>query len=80
MAQEATKVVEFDGAQYTVSTTPYEDLDVLEAHEDGKYSLLAKALLGPVQYAQFRKDHKKTEQLILLIAALLGDDEEDTEE
>jgi hypothetical protein len=81
MAQEAdTKTVKFDGVDYTVSTSPYSDLDVLEAQEDRRYSALAKALAGDDQYATFRKNHSKTEDLFAFIAALLGDDEDEAED
>lgn len=79
MAQEAatTKVLVHDGAEYTVPVHPLEDLDALEALEDNRYSALAKAVLGAKQYAAFRATHKKTADLVELVGALLGDDEDE---
>lgn len=77
MAQEAdTKTVTFDGVDYTVAAVPLEDLDALEALEDGKYAAFAKAVLGAKQYATFRADHKKTADVFKLVDVLLGDVEE----
>lgn len=81
MAQEATtKVVVFDGTEYTIAEHPLADLDALEALEDSRYASLAKAILGAKQYAAFRKEHKTSEQLFELVSALLDMGETSEEE
>lgn len=80
MAQEATKKVTFKDIEYTVSSTPLEDLDALEALEDNRYAACAKAILGAKQYALFRKDNKKSSDLFELVNALLDAGEEDAED
>lgn len=81
MAQEAeTKVVTFDGEEYTVPKYVLEDLDALEAFEDRQYTHFAKAVLGREQYATFRKTHSDSTSLFNLANALLGGDDEETED
>lgn len=82
MAQEAneTKTVKFDDKEYVVTKFVLEDLDALEAFEDGKYSKFVRHVLGAKQYAEFRKDHKASIDLYNLAGALLGDDDEETED
>jgi hypothetical protein len=61
----------YDGVEYEVSATAdvYDSLDFREAMEDSDHTLMARALLGPRQWAQFKLTHKKYTQAIEMINA-----------
>lgn len=80
MAQEATtKTVTYLDVEYTVPKYVLEDLDALEAFEDGKYATFARAVLGREQYAKFRKTTGTSEGLSELVLALIRSEETDDE-
>lgn len=56
--ESETSVVTYDGVEYNVpSTIRLWPLEVIEAQEEGKSLAMIKALLGPEQFATFRKGH-----------------------
>ncbi len=61
---------EYDGARYHVPPAEEWDLDVFEALEEGKLVTGVKALLGPEQYAMFRKEHRTLKELTAFMEAL----------
>ena len=74
------KTVEFDGDSYTVAKEILDDVEVLEAWEDGKHATLCRLILGADQWKQFKsKKRSVSEMYAFLNVALAGDDEDDSE-
>lgn len=69
-----TKTVEFefDGDTYTVDPKDLEDLDFLEAYEDGKVLVPVRSLLGPKQWAKFREEHHDATALAEMADAMFS--------
>lgn len=70
----AVREVTFKGEVFTIRAGAFDDLDVLEAWEDGKHVALCRALLGSVQWAKFRSVKRPVEDLYLLLGELLKDE------
>jgi len=49
------KTVTHNGQDYTVPADVLDNVEVIEAWEDGKHTLLLRALLGPVQWDKFKR-------------------------
>lgn len=63
-ADEKTLVTfEHDGETYTIPTADEWSLDAIEAFEDGKNASLIRAILGPVQWAMFKRKPRKGSDL-----------------
>lgn len=78
MAQEATtKTVTHKDVEYTVPVFPLENLDALEALEDSRYAALVKAVLGPKQYALFRRDNKDSAALFEMVSLILATEDDE---
>lgn len=71
---EKTGVVEFeyDDEVYTVDPKGMEDLEFLEAYEDGKVLIPIRTLLGPAQWEQFRVNHKTATELAEMADAMFA--------
>ena len=52
-AQDGSVTFEFDGATYTVKADVLDDVETMLAFEEGKILSVVKAVLGPIQWAQF---------------------------
>jgi len=76
-AEVTTRVVEHDGEKYTVSVSPLDDVEVLEAYEDGKYASLARAILGSSQWSTYKSKKRTTVELLDFITKLISDGDED---
>ena len=49
----------FKGNDYSIRADCMTNMDVLEHLEDGKYILAVRAILGPIQWAQFKDAHRE---------------------
>lgn len=53
----------YGGAEYTIEAGALKDLDVLEGIEDGRIITAMKKILGPEQWATFRRTHDSADDL-----------------
>lgn len=60
----------YDGVDYTVPPTSEWELDVLEAFEDGRFIAFLRKVLGPEQYAAYKKRHPKVADLEPFVVAV----------
>lgn len=56
---EETFEVEHDGHTFVLSKDVLDDVEVLEAWEDGKHTLLLRAVLGQAQWENFKRGKPK---------------------
>jgi hypothetical protein len=61
---------EYDGAEYTIPTSGDWDLPVLEAYEDGRVVAFTRELLGPAQWAAFKRKPRKVSDITGLFEAI----------
>jgi hypothetical protein len=61
-ADEST-VFSFDGDDYLIPSSDDWDLDALDQYEQGHDLSFMRLLIGPDQWATFRKKHKNRKQL-----------------
>ena len=64
--------VVFDDDEYTIAPSGEWDIEALEAAEDGRVVTAVKLILGPEQWAEFRKDHKTVGELERFMEAIGG--------
>lgn len=69
--EATTKTVTFDGEEFVVAAQPLDDVDVLEAWEDGKHTTMLRAILGPKQWAQFKSKKRGATQIYELLDEIL---------
>lgn len=79
---ETTEVVnsidfEYDGEKYVVPFENLDDVDFLEAREDGKYATATRLALGEVQWKKFKSKKRNTAQLLEVLVLALGINDED---
>lgn len=66
--------VEFDGESFSFSADLLDDVEVMEAWEDGKHTTLLRHLLGPDQWAKFKKKKRPVVDIYNLLNAILEDE------
>ena len=71
-ARSEDTTIEFDGETYAIPPSSEWDIEVIEAAEEGRIVASTKLLLGPDQWAKFRKDHKTAGELERFFEALGG--------
>lgn len=71
-----TTTVQHDGETYTISTAPLDDVEALEAFEDGKWAILARSILGEAQWRTYKTKKHTVGELLELVLALLGTNED----
>ncbi len=70
---DATMSIEYEGDTYTVPATVDDwDIEALEAAERGQPAALLNAVLGPAQYAAFKRAHPKVRDLRLMSDRVAG--------
>lgn len=62
-AQAADYTVEFGGNTYTIAFDTLTSIDYLEAAQDGHDTGMVRALLGRVQWAQFKTRHTQRPEM-----------------
>lgn len=67
--EDATMKFSFDGVEYEVRADIFDDIDFREHLEDGDHTLVARALLGARQWAEFKQKHRKRQTAVELINA-----------
>lgn len=60
-------VVEFDGQEFRVAKGALDDVEVLEQWEDGKHTLLLRALLGSQQWNLFKQKKRGLAEIYRLL-------------
>jgi hypothetical protein len=63
---------EYDGHRYELGNPQRWDLDVFEAVEDQRIVSACKLLLGPAQWARFRRKHRTMPELIAMFTVAWG--------
>lgn len=66
-----TKTVTYDGEEFTVAAETLDDVEVLEAWEDGKHTTMLRAILGPKQWTSFKSKKRGAVQVYELLDAIL---------
>lgn len=70
-ADEATNVeFDFDGVHYTVDPLAVNDIEILEEFEDGKIVGPVRRILGPEQWAAFKKKRRTGKELSDLVEVM----------
>ena len=69
-ALEGSISFSYDGLDFTVPPAREWDLDVMENYEDGKIATTCRSLLGPDQWAAFRKKKRTVGDLEDLFEAI----------
>ena len=73
-AEVTVREVTFKGVTFFVALDIFDDLEVLEAWEDGKHVALTRAILGKEQWAVFKSTKRPVEDLYLLLTELIKAD------
>lgn len=73
VAAAVGKTVEFDGETYEIPANPLDDVEVMEAWEDEKFTVLLRCLLGPAQWRKFKSKKRTQAELWQLIQKALTD-------
>lgn len=60
-------VVVLDGQEFRIAKDALDDVDALEHWEDGKHTLLLRALLGPHQWAVFKQKKRGLTEIYTLL-------------
>jgi len=74
---DTTKTVDFDGEEYTVAKEVLDDVEVLEAWEDGKHATLCRLILGADQWKKFKSKKRSVTEMYEVITLALKDDEDE---
>lgn len=61
---------EFDGKTYKFDRDNTDDVEILEAFEDGKMITALRAILGPEQWATFKSKKRSSEDLNKMAEAM----------
>ena len=64
-------VVEFDGQEFRVAKGALDDVEVLEHWEDGKHTLLLRAILGQQQWNLFKQKKRGLAEIYKLLDLLV---------
>lgn len=63
---------EYDGVQYEFDPEDVNDVEILEQFEEGKIVIPTKAILGDVQWAEFKKKKRGGPELTELVEAMFA--------